>query len=319
MSITAVGTGIGVLIGQTLTQEQADLLPVGSRVRDTAGRYITKRAAGSCTNRRTSGWVYEDTNSITPLSHHVNTLVSVPQQEPETLAEFKARFAARVREVTAEYTPTHRRVAERVLADLDGIGVTLGGGDANEGDLAKKGGPDEPGFTVWRYEDGQWVRLYGTAPLSECQRKSASDEAGIDEFRRAAWDHGQQVKQRFKWCSVFDRVMDEFGITDPEPSPDFSHYDVLVKAQEGRDKLPVGSVIGENKGDWGVFVKTSRRHNSADDWTRVCGTRPLAAGTMRLLYMGKGGAGGRVAIRDHGLSAFMPGCEVDGRYIVRLP
>jgi len=324
MSITAEGTvgfvfnGVPFHIGMVLNQDEADALPVGSVVTDSNGATIDKLHEGSCKRRDGSGWYYRRPGRegrVTPLANGVNTLTSVPVPSvPETLPEFKARFAARVREVTAEYTPTHRRVAERVLADLEMVGTT-GVDGAAEGALAKKGAPDEPGFTIWRFEDQRWVRIYGDAPLGQCRVKAAGD---LDEFRRAAWEQGQAAKQRFKWCSVFDKVMEEFGITDPEPMPDFSRYPTLVKAQEGRDALPVGSVIGAAKGDWGVFEKTAA-NGGPDDWRRVCGTRPVAAGTMRLLHRGDGQAEGKVRIVDYGLSQFMPGCATAWSYIIRLP
>lgn len=320
MSITAVEQ---IPVGTLLTQDQADSLPVGSVVKPGGAfraRLITKEREGSCKWRKTSGWVLQGGDgSTTPLSNRFNTLVSVPvARGPESLAEFKARFAARVREVTAEYTPTHRRVAERVLSDLNAY--TGGGADDSglvaAGTLAMRGGPDEPGFTIWRYEGAEgWVRQYGTADLDQCAVKTkAAAAVDLDGFRALAWEQGQAVKQRFRWCSVFDTVMAEFGIVDPTPGPDFSPWETLVKAQEGRDKLPLGSVIGESKGDWGVFVKTCH-DGGPDDWTRVCGTRPVAAGTMRLLHMG----GRPMHIVDNGLSEFMPGCVVRDGHIIRLP
>jgi hypothetical protein len=230
------------------------------------------------------------------LGADYNRLVSVAGSagEPGTLAEFKSRFAARVEEATAEFTPTHQRVARRVLADLDAVAGPVGRRVADvepaQGMVAMYGSPDQEGFTIWRYDEG-WKRWYGKGEqVTNCVVTStpgsdapADEAAAIAEFKSQVWEQGQAVKQRFKWCSVFDTVLAEFGITDPNPPPDFSSWTTLVKAQEGRDKLPVGAVIGDAKGDWGVFVKTSNEHNSAEDWTRVCGTRPLAAGTMRLL------------------------------------
>lgn len=304
-------------IGATMSGPQLDALPVGSVVKDPPGQLITKIADRPFAGGN-PGWAYDYMGTPGGLSAGYNTLVSFGGPDPEvraevteTLASFKARFAARVREVTEEFTDTHRRVSERVLRDLDAgsalIGQTVAeitGAVAN-GTVAMAGSPDTPGFTIWRMDDGQWVRQYGPGgEVGACIVTSApdGDDGDLDEFKARVWAAGQAVKQRYKWCSVFDTVLGEFGIFDPEPGPDFSNWPTLVKAQEGRDKLLLGAVIGENKGDWGIFIKTSQRHNGPDDWTRVCGTRPVAAGTMRLLSRG-----GVVSILNAApLLAFMP-------------
>jgi hypothetical protein len=263
----------------------------------------------------------DDARSVRPLVSDYNHLVSVgPGGDAESLNAFKARFARRVAEVAAGFTEAHQRLAEQALIDLGAepslVGTPVTAAiQPTQGMVAVEGAPDQAGFTIWRFDEGRWRRQHGPGEsISACVVSSVPGDkkprlgtgpATLEEFKVAVWEVGQQIKQDHQWCSAYDNLLTEFGISDPNPWPDLSRWrSAKIKGEEGREKLPPGSILGVTKGDWGIFCK-----RPDGTWERLAGTRPLAAGTMLLL--------GRHGVIHYGarLAEFIPGSTVRGRHL----
>jgi len=206
----------------------------------------------------------------------------------ETFEEFKERFTVSVMTVAEEYTTSHVRLARRVLDELNiprPSNTRPPDVPPPVGTVVTHGSPDQREFTVFRYGKRGWRKLYGHFDdIRDAGIVTATDSDAdlIAAYKARAWERGQEVKQHAKWCSRYDEVLAEFGIVDPNGLPDFSNWPNLVRGTEARDNLPDGAVLGVSRGDWGIFQKRM------GEWVRVCGTRPLAAGTMHLLFDGEG-------------------------------
>lgn len=290
--------GTGWVIGQAVTIRQSQRLPIGATVWSTQApeRFFTRVGAGP------GGWRRDDRINNQAIFWSGQKLRSLPDMRVETLAQFQQRFGDRVLEVTEGFSPEHTKVARQILADLGALPMLTGSVLAPDskpprGTVAMHGSPDQRTFTLFRYGRRGWVRTSGhfndigaagavtvvSAPGEKARPVVEGDSAAqIEAFKADVWERGQQAKQVHEWCSAYDHLLVEFGITDPNPHPDFSAFPVLVKGTENRDALPDGAVIGVDRGDWGIFRKVR------GEWQRICGTRPLAAGTMNLLFDGQG-------------------------------
>lgn len=277
-------------------------LPVGTTVWDGAQvggpEWFTKAEEG------TNQWIRRSSSQPQRITHSYNRLRSFPRTaEPETLAEFKQRFGQGVMEATGEFSAAHTRVAKRVLTQLGAlpslVGTTIEWDSTPPvGTVAMHGSPDKREFTIFRFGKDGWVKTSGhfatiedavvvtvvSTPDNQITEVPGDQEALIADFKAEVWTMGQDLKQRYKWCSQYERILGEFGIVDPVALPDFSAWPVKVKAEEGRVNLPVGAVLCVAEGDWGIFRKTGL----PNVWARVCGTRPLCAGTMSLMFSGVG-------------------------------
>lgn len=321
----------GWVIGQQLSHTDLAALPVGAVIHEDANPATSQIVKTSLVSDRIyGGWRRPEGNrrgastQDMSLGNGNNRLLSLPgPPREETLGGFKRRFAEQVTAKAAEFKAPHQTLARRALRELgcEGlIGSTVfHTSTPPNGTVAICGAPDQPEFTIFRY-DGRWTRVHGhfatmgeagvctvtsspggSDPFAEVE---GDQEALIAEFKDRVWEVGQGIKQRYKWCSAYDILLASFGIADPDGMPDFSAWP-LVKGEEARAELPVGAVLGVARGDWGIFVKSAL----PNEWHRVCGTRPLAAGTMHLLFDGQG------ALRIEGagpLLDFLPeGTEVD--------
>lgn len=304
MSSTAVESGIVVYdnvdyrIGQSMSAADLDAMPIGATVWDSGRRdhWYTKMTEDG----RDRAWQRDDYDRPTGIMPGINTLRSIPgwaaSTPVETFAQFKRRFADTVLSAAEEFSEVHQRVARQVLADLDASGSsssTLGWDSTPPvGTIVTHGNPDQREFTVFRFGRRGWVKLTGHYDdIKDARVVTRTDDGGevegdqselIAAFKQAVWAAGQEVKQQHKWCSRYDEILAHFGIVDPVASPNFENWPVRIKGVEGREELPDGAMLGVSRGDWGIFVKEN------GEWERVVGTRPLAAGTMNLLFSGEG-------------------------------
>jgi hypothetical protein len=319
-------------VGEPVDDWGLDNLPLGTTVWDggalhrAEGRYWIRVA------EEHTGWARDDWDEFgrpQSITADYNPLRSCPWAVPDTLTRFRVRFADAVVECAGEFSEDHRTVALRILDDLGAAPNLIGSrvyasSTPPNGTVATFGAPDEVGFTIFRYDDG-WTRVHGyydsMGDCGSCVVTSApgqkppvevegDQEALIEQFKARVWKAGQAAKQEHLWCSAYDRLLERFGIVDPDPRPDFSGWTTMVKGTDARDGLPDSAVIGVDRGDWGIFVKQD------GDWVRVAGTRPVAAGTMHLLFDGEG----RFEIpHASALADFLPGAVWRGTTLVGLP
>lgn len=298
-------------IGQVLSSSEMDALPLGSKLRTPRDSIMVKVAMGSHLQEPFK-WQREVDAEGRPgdghryqLASNRNTLLSIGGSAPryETYAQFRQRFAEAVVAESSKWEESHQTLAQRALRDLKVstiIGSTINYTSKSAvGTVAVSGSPDQARFTIFRRDEGGWVKVHGyfndIKDAGMCTVTSSPDadtvfaevegdqEALIAGFRDQVWQMGQDIKQKNEWCSAYDKFLAEFGILDPAGMPDFSAWP-LVKGEEKRAELPTGAVLGVARGDWGIFVKTGL----PNDWRRIAGTRPLAAGTMHLLFNGEG-------------------------------
>lgn len=356
--VKVVVDGVTYVIGDPASQAQLAAMPVGSTVfngDDAPGEdrsWYIKIDMASGRAGDIGVWEYSRgrLSRVSYLAPNYNPIRSIPGRTPvphltevgESVAEYKRRFAdfvlAKV-EALSEAKQTEAREALTKLGLIHPVrtGMRLSFRDtAPDGTVLQVGEPDEPEFTVFRYDSavagrlsrwrkvsGHYVRLSRApsgsgvvvyTPGDPFGETPGDQEALIAEFKEWIWDQAQALKSDYTWCSALEKILAEFGIGNPGPMPDLSNWpDLIEPGRANRDPLPVGTVLAAADGDWGIFVKVGDDDKTGAGWERKAGTRPKCRGQMRLLYYG-GGNPNRCVISNAGpLLEFLP----DGTVVAR--
>ena len=292
-------------IGQLMSREDLDFMPVGAVVVCPQGRRWVKRHPIS------QGWRREeqgDGRGTSQLSVDYNHLVSIPDAEeagPETLAQFKRRFATHVitgaRNARVSLGPVYEALAK---LGVEAGGRAVVGHPVNrstpvpDGTVAVYGDPSHPDFSVFTYNQGQWrgvlgkythiddvgsatVVTVGKSVDAEDPEPTDHEDALIAEFKAKVWAEGWAVKQRVGWCSTFETVMAGIGITGGAVGPDLSGYPSCGPGD--RRGMGAGALIVRVEGnDWAMFTRS-------EGWQRVAGADLRLRSQAFVLHDGNGG------------------------------
>lgn len=306
--------GLECRIGDRMTTFQLDVLPVGSVVQPPEGeayRY-TKMVMGPSDHEPYS-WRKAGAVRNSRLGNRINDLISVPIEteakapvvdRPETVARYRRRFAAFVLTKVAELSEVHQESARTVLTDLGLLaeGVQVGDeltadSEPPEGTVATHGAPDQAAFSVFKFADGRWGWVSGPVgnitkarvvtvcyvPNDPFAEVGGDQSAMIADFHAWVWAKAQELKPQYKWCSALERILEEFGIPNPDVLPDLASWPTIIGDRDARAELPIGAVLGASNGDWGVFVKVGEDDKLGRGWRTICGNRPKARGPMHLM------------------------------------
>jgi hypothetical protein len=158
-----------------------------------------------------------------------------------------------------------------------------------DGTIVYTGNPVEPNarFGVFIKERGRWKPVMGEAgsigdravihtyggstekPEWLSREGTEADAEAIVQFRAKAWRVGWRLKQAQGWCSTYEAVMRDLGLTSAATRA-VTHQGVRVGdtvRTDGAHALPNGSILRWQSRDddtqWALFVRTMQSDNQA--------------------------------------------------------
>lgn len=229
--------------------------------------------------------------------------------EQESLSRYKWRFrnhALRAAVINGVNLSACVEVVDNLGTDLEvGPGVAVSNrhdmSAMPEGTVVRVGQVDDwRRLAVFRKRAGRWVWVLGgnvgqrltdesgytvtvvSFPDNDLQppdwlaeEPDESTRREIAEFMQQAWAAGNELKEEMDWCSTYDNVMREFGLTSAaiRRAKATAQHDGVVNPGQAHE-LPLGTVLriaplrGGSKVVW--YMRTDNPHNRAGT-TRIFG------------------------------------------------
>lgn len=290
-------------------------LPVGCVVAygSTEGTRWEKTAQNAWT--RTGDQSATATNSS--MVPGMNYLVSIPDTAigapTETFAAYKARFVTHI--VNAARAHNVRMSAVNAAFDRLGLNATTRRRDVTvgtslrhdevppDGTVATYGDPSMEAFSMYRFREGRWSMIVGhypeiarvgtvvvtSVPESAAQPEAEAEpedvNAAIAEFKSAVWREGWRAKTDERWCSAYERILGDFGITQADGGVVLAEFPRIP--YDEAVALPDGALVASQGIRWQFLIRDRGASEEFRQVASATGARINRSG-YRMLWDGAG-------------------------------
>jgi hypothetical protein len=304
--------GVLVRIGDPVDLQAREALPPGSVINVQPDPHTTPYLLNKGGRNQ---WYDENGNTAFPANYGRNVLWSVPDGErdrQETIDEYRSRFRAKALDAAQRHLGDTSEVVE-ILTKLGVPDVVAEGQVVHEldgippGTVVMAADPSSAEYTVWTRDKDGWVKDFGVyddpdavTPVTVIDvpdtlirhDPNGSDPGAIAMFKAKAWAEGWQLKRRHGWCSAYEQIMRDVGLTVGDALPPFNDFP-WARDYTWRN-LPQGAVLGYvGQSRWDFAVRDDSQNSGL---RRVGGTSTggLARAHWRVLWNGQGEMGWRL-------------------------
>lgn len=293
-----------VPVGDTIPdQDEMEAMPPGTVITTSSTEY-TRRDDGywyrASDNRAYRTNQFTRTRQVRVVSYPVGTRIE--QRPPESLEHYKWRFRQYALACANQHGVSYH--ASRDVLDALGTGprdLPMGKGllstdtqtwqNLPEGSMVFAGKPEMPGsFTVFEKSGSRWLAVLGSGSLPNgpvtiyrvgaenpaeppwlvsTDLDAAAEADKIAAFKADVWRQGWQLKRTQSWCSTYEAVLREFGITRASMNHT-SMNGIRVGDRVSPDQaaaLPYGSVFkwqsSTDGNTFGLYVRARNADNIA--------------------------------------------------------